>query len=78
MKIDKIKVLKITIRVANALLIIGAVGVFGYYFGLKRYAEKVYNQGFNTAVQAIYNQAKQTGEVRIIDIILIPGQQTNK
>jgi hypothetical protein len=66
-----IKILKISIKIANVLVIIGALGVLGYYFGLKKYEQKVYQKGVNDVLGAIVNQIQQLGQVKIGDIILI-------
>lgn len=67
------KILKISLKVANVLVILGAIGVLVYFFGYLNLEKYLMQKGFNLAVNSIVNEVKQTGQVQVSkDLILIP------
>lgn len=65
------KILKISLRIANVLVIIGAVVVLGYYLIWKKVESNLIQKGANMVVGQILYQIDQTGEIKINDITLI-------
>jgi len=66
------KIIKISIKVINVLVILGAIGVLAYYFGYKKLETNLMQKGFNIAVSQIVKTIQTNGEVKInSDITLI-------
>jgi uncharacterized membrane protein YqhA len=66
------KIIKISLKVTNVLIIVLAIGVLGYFFGWKKIEANLLQKGFNIAIGQIIQNVQQTGEVKLsADLILI-------
>ena len=68
---NMIKIAKISLVVLRGLLMLGAIGVLGYYLGWKKIEANLIRKGFNIAVSQIVSSVEKTGQIQINDFILI-------
>ena len=71
-------------KILKILIIIGIIISIGLniywlgYQGINKLKRDSYNQGFQQAVNQIYQLGKQTGEVKINDLILKVAEPINE
>jgi len=71
------KILKIILLALNAIIVIFALCVIIYFFGIKTIENKYYQKGANDVIGAIVNQIEKTGEVSITKNLILIKKNEN-
>ena len=67
------KIIKISLKIINVLVIVLALGVLGYYLGYKKLENNLMQKGANILWGQILRTVNTTGQLEITkDIILVP------
>jgi len=68
-----VKIIKISLKIINVLVIVLALGVLGYYLGYKKLENNLMQKGANILWGQILRTVNTTGQLEITkDIILVP------
>ena len=59
------KILKVVLIIANILLVLGAIGVLGYYLWWQKFELNLKQQGFNIAISQVVQTVLKVKEVSL-------------